>query len=159
MECCTPTQVMAGWLLSVLQDNLKINVTSLARFFLILPPFPYYPTIVTIIFFLSLMPVLFPELFLCCDYSIRLSPWALSESGRSQGYGGVFLFHAVSSVPSTVFGTEKAPVITFWITRCVFHRIPWWSLISCEMFLKPCSFPCLCHWAPAVTPGHVYVNS
>ena len=39
MECCTPTQVMAGWLLSVFQDNLKINVTSLARFFLILPPF------------------------------------------------------------------------------------------------------------------------
>lgn len=34
-----PTQVMAGWLLSVFQDNLKINVTSLARFFLILSPF------------------------------------------------------------------------------------------------------------------------
>lgn len=49
--------------------------------------------------------------------------------------------HCVFS-SSTVFGTKKAPVIIFWITRCIFHRILWWSLISCEMFLKPCSFAC-----------------
>ena len=109
MECCTPTQVMAGWLLSVFQDNLKINVTSLAIFFPNLTPlFPYYPTFVTIIFFLGLMLFLFPEIFLRCDYSICLSPRALSESGRRQGYGGVFLFHAVSSVPSTSPTIQKS---------------------------------------------------
>lgn len=66
--------------------------------------------------------------------------------------------HCVFST-STVFGTKKAPVIIFWITRCIFHRILWWSLTSCEMFLKPCSFACLCRWAPVVTPSHVDVNS
>lgn len=98
----------AGWLLPVLQANLKINATSSARLFLILssflpPPYDRH------YYFLSQSHVSsLPSAFPCGNYFICLSPWALPGSGEGAGTWWTFLFCAVSSVPSITPNTQKS---------------------------------------------------